>query len=515
MTSPIAVVEKLLADTRVCLKIQPRNAYQAEGAYMSSMERLKEAREKISGFSGEYVDRLLKEVDELERAVNEMILARTNSVETLLGVDFGEEEGEDGNDEATLVARELEKKREEKKKRSKAKAKSKKTERKGKEGQEKETGDNVGVGPSSKPEETEHQVENEETTVVGEVKVLTTYADCKSRDIPQEVVGSGKCIPVLNTPLAHLLFDTVVEYDGCPCTVRVALHRAVVVALTFGRPPSSTIESANESKVEATDSDNVGDGVVVLPEVDDNLAKMLVDEDLLVDVESDENEDDVADGDAEDDGGATAELSKQLVAEFDAIQEEKKQEEEGGGSKRLPSDISTKLWGSIRSFTFLPWVILMCHGGYFAGGVFIEGEPVAHKAFQRYVVRKKQGGKQSSNEKEGGSYGSIGSQIRRAQEIRWRVEVRDILMRWRNYINAAALVLYVAPGPKNRAVLTDFSTLPATTLENGERAVSPVNLRDPRVHKAPLTTHRPCFQEVQRIYGTVSTCTVDYVLQTD
>ncbi|KAH8604199.1 hypothetical protein ERJ75_001744300 [Trypanosoma vivax] len=142
----------------------------------------------------------------------------------------------------------------------------------------------------------------------------------------------------------------------------------------------------------------------------------------------------------------------------------------------------------------------------------MDGKPLVHKAFQRYVVRKKQGGKQSSNEKDSGSYGSIGSQIRRAQEIKWRIEVRDILLRWRHYINAAALVLYVAPGPQNRSVLMDFSTLPAVTMEHGEPAVSPINARDPRVHRAPLTTYRPSFQEVQRIYNTVSKCTVQYVV---
>ncbi|EPY29008.1 hypothetical protein STCU_04771 [Strigomonas culicis] len=154
----------------------------------------------------------------------------------------------------------------------------------------------------------------------------------------------------------------------------------------------------------------------------------------------------------------------------------------------------------------------MCHGGYFAGGVFVNNKCITHKSFQRYVVRKKQGGKQSSNAKDGGgSYNSVGSQIRAAQEIKWRIDVCHILSAWRSVIEASHFIFYVAPGPQNVAVLTDFSSLPSSA-QTSQLGASPVSLTDPRVRKVPLTTHRPNFEEVQRIYAELSQCHVSYCI---
>nr|CCC92938.1 conserved hypothetical protein [Trypanosoma congolense IL3000] len=519
MSTTIAVIEKLLADTRVCLKIQPRNAYQAENAHRDNMERLKKAREGIGHFSGDYVDRLRLELEQLERAVKDASLPPPNPIENLLYVHVGDDVDEQAEDEAALAAWEMEKKHEGRKKKPKPKQKLKsKTKALQQNPEDSEKIEMINdthpshVGPPLLGSGDEHP---ESANVADEVlKVIAMYSDCQSTDIPQDAIGAGRCMPVLNTPLAHLVFDSVVDFDGHMCKVRVTLHRVVVIALTFGEPPSASIEAVENDDGEAaacTDTDKDHDA---FSEAERDAEEATYDEDTLSSPLNDDDDNTVEGGAQEEmDDTTVDQLTRQLVAEYDALQEEKKRVEDG--NKGLPQDVTLKLRSSLSSFTALPWVIVMCHGGFFAGGVFIDGKPVVHKVFQRYVVRKKQGGKQSSNEKEGGSYGSIGSQIRRAQEIKWRIDVRDVLMRWRNYIDAAMLVLYVAPGPKNRNVLTDFSALPAAASEHGDRTVSPISLKDPRVHKAPLTTHRPSFQEVQRIYNTVSTCNVEYLLYTN
>ncbi|RNF18945.1 putative ankyrin repeat and zinc finger domain protein [Trypanosoma conorhini] len=494
--SSVAEVERLLAVTRKSLAIPPRNTYEAENTYMANVERLKEARAKLDPFSGEYVERLLRDMDQLEQEVNKMVLRKSNTVDALLDVDFDAGAVEDDVDEVEAAEQEMERKREGRKKQGGRKTKAKKSQTKI---DNTETTEEVTVvSDPTLSGAMPHKKEKEEATIVEaaevDVEEVAKYTECSSSDIPQEAIGQGRCLRIPGTPLVRLDFTTPVEYDGIECQCRVLLHRAVVTALTYGAP------SATPIPLVATADNSLP--VNIEEEPPRTLTEAVKQEEL-------QDADDEAKLVELDDATATAELSKQLVAEYDAILGEK--EEEESSTKLLPLDVPPKLRDSLRLFTFLPWVILMCHGGYFAGGVFLNNKPVVHKAFQRYVVRKKQGGKQSSSEKEGGSYGSVGSQIRRAQEIKWKTDVRDILLSWRNYIDAAAIVLYVAPGPQNRAVLTDFSGLPAVTTGKGERAVSPVSVQDPRVRKAPLTTHRPTFQEVQRIYKAVSTCTVEYV----
>ncbi|KAH9601386.1 VLRF1/Vms1 [Trypanosoma melophagium] len=496
--SSLGEIEQLIKATRISLATPPRNAYEAENTYNANIERLRDVREKLSRFSGEYVERLINEMDKLEQEVHATVIRQTNPVDALLQLDFTAEEGENenGDDEELLAAeREVGKKLDSKKKQGgrKTKAKAKAEKQAKTEDSQKETildekeEKRVLVSAVSHQEQLEPFQGDE-----GEIVEVAKFTGCNSSEIPQEAVGPGRCVLIPNTPLARLDFTTSVEYDGILCRCRVTLHRAVVTALTYGTPVTETVEIVPEDIVVPVENEN-----------DNSYSENLTAE---AKGEEAEEEEEKEKGSESEEDSLTAELSKQLIAEYDAMQEEK--EEDDGGSKLLPQDVPPKLCNSLRSFTFLPWVILMCHGGYFAGGVFMDGKAVVHKSFQRYVVRKKQGGKQSSHEKDGGgSYGSIGSQIRRAQEFKWRLDVRDILLRWRPYIDAAALVLYVAPGPQNRAVLTDFSQLPPLP----GRPFSPVGLRDPRVRRAPLTTHKPSFQEVQRIYQLLSTCTVEYI----
>lgn len=82
----------------------------------------------------------------------------------------------------------------------------------------------------------------------------------------------------------------------------------------------------------------------------------------------------------------------------------------------------------------------MYGGGHFAGALFDgadaslghasrpAGEKILrHKTFRRYTVRKKQGGSQSTRDKQGHAPQSAGAQIRRANETKLKEEVMLLL----------------------------------------------------------------------------------------
>jgi hypothetical protein len=229
------------------------------------------------------------------------------------------------------------------------------------------------------------------------------------------------------------------------------------------------------------------------------------------------------------------ELSAQLIAEFEAQQAAEAAEEENDitqtvGRTGLPARVPEYLLSAtLPGFRNAPMAVLMCHGGSFAGAVFVAGSAVVHRSFTRYVVRKKQGGKQSSA---GTGFGSAGSQIRKMQETRWREDVKQILDAWRPLLDCCWAIGYVAPGPQNRKILTDFTVdwqpkattsapPPIPELDTFFKAArgvfrpsdplkSPVDpANDPRVMSAPITTHKPTFAEVERIYAAVRHVSVE------
>jgi hypothetical protein len=73
------------------------------------------------------------------------------------------------------------------------------------------------------------------------------------------------------------------------------------------------------------------------------------------------------------------------------------------------------------------WAIFLSHGGYFAGGMFNNGNCTLHTTFHRYTTRKKQGGSQASKDGQSGTSAprSIGASIRREQYVKYK-EVRRL-----------------------------------------------------------------------------------------
>ncbi|TPP44760.1 hypothetical protein CGC21_7965 [Leishmania donovani] len=464
----ITAVLKSLLDT-------PRTTYEVENLYQLNCERIAAVRAALADMSGDYVEQLRERCGEAEKqaqAKRAAGVANTAAADNAFSLDFALDEAE-GQNEAEIES---------------AMAAAAHGSRRPKNSCEDNAADKATSSPSTR------------------WVVLSRDDDLISSEVlpALSTSGRGKCEAVPNTPLARVFFTEEVAREGASCQCAVELYRCVVIAMTYGEPQLSWAECEKMMQAQAAAASKAGT-------IEDECfysrsAK-------CAGARSPKTSSD-GDGEGTEDASASfiedMTLSEQLIAQYDHAQQA---EEEDADTLTLPRDVSERFQQRLRGFTDEVWVVLLCHGGYFAGGVFARGTCITHKAFQRYVVRKKQGGKQSSNAKEAGSYNSVGSQIRAAQEVKWRVDVRDILLDWMPYIQAASFILYAAPGPQNRAVLTDFSLLPAVASVGGRKGVSPIQLKDPRVSRVPFTTHRPTFEEVLRIYGVCSRCSLLYVRQ--
>ncbi|KAF7723425.1 hypothetical protein EC973_002024 [Apophysomyces ossiformis] len=146
------------------------------------------------------------------------------------------------------------------------------------------------------------------------------------------------------------------------------------------------------------------------------------------------------------------------------------------------------------------WTIIMVGGGHFAGAVIDVknskgvSEPahekqvrfITHKTFHRYTTRRKQGGSQSLNDSAKGNANSAGAMIRRHNEQALQQEIRELLSKWRPYIEKSELILVHAPS-NNRKIVYDY-----------DQAI--LNRNDPRVSSVPFTTRRPTLNEIKRVF---------------
>eukprot|EP00744_Colponema_vietnamica_P007074 GILI01010214.1.p1 GENE.GILI01010214.1~~GILI01010214.1.p1 ORF type:complete len:397 (-),score=77.97 GILI01010214.1:34-1134(-) len=130
------------------------------------------------------------------------------------------------------------------------------------------------------------------------------------------------------------------------------------------------------------------------------------------------------------------------------------------------------------------WVVILCHGGNFAGAVYDQGVCIAHKTDHRYVVRKQAGQRQVSCDK---SYfpKSGGAHMRRYNETKHQEHIADVLEEWTEYLQQADLIFIHAPGINKSFFLGDHT---------------PIRPTDPRIRSIPLTSAKPTFSEVQRVF---------------
>lgn len=128
--------------------------------------------------------------------------------------------------------------------------------------------------------------------------------------------------------------------------------------------------------------------------------------------------------------------------------------------------------------------IILCHGGYFAAGIFDgKGKCTHHKSFAHYVVRKSQGGRQGTLTQLGKKFGSAGSWKRRQEEKKLFVNVTSILKKW-DFDSCTHLYIH-GPGLINRQTLFGKGGL---------------DEKDPRIRSILFPTRRPKFAEVQRVF---------------
>ncbi|KAG5467085.1 hypothetical protein LSCM1_01266 [Leishmania martiniquensis] len=504
--------EAIIAVVLKSLQGAPRTTYEADNLYQLNCERIAAVRVILDGMRGDYVDQLRARCDGAEKqaqAKHAAAVGGAADTDNAFSLDFAMEEGEGQNDAEMQRAMLASVTRNRRSKNSGAKERSKKKDgEEGRKRKEKRTLDEdarVAAHPAGGGSAEGNAAVKGSPTRWTKWVVLSRDENLISSAISSALSrsGRGKCEAVPNTPLARVFFTAEMRWNGLPCQCAVELYRCVVIAMTHGEPQLSwtECEKSTPSPVLASARGDGIEGEYCSPYCAECHG-----------LGSPETSSECGEGGSEEDCVSRVEdmtLSEQLIAEYDHARQY--EEEKDADALALPCDVSERFQQRLCGFTDDVWVILLCHGGYFAGGVFARGTCVVHKAFQRYVVRKKQGGKQSSNAKDAGSYNSVGSQIRAAQEVKWRADVRDLLLAWVSYIQAASFILYAAPGPQNKAVLTDFALLPAAASTGGRKGVSPIQLKDPRVRRVPLTTHRPTFEEVQRIYNVCSRCSLLYV----
>ena len=101
---------------------------------------------------------------------------------------------------------------------------------------------------------------------------------------------------------------------------------------------------------------------------------------------------------------------------------------------------------------------VMCEGGNFSIGIFDQEKEVTHKSDHKYVIRKKQGKRQLTKDK-GKSISSVGSQIRRANEVKHQENIEDILEGTEKWITESDYVFIHAPGENTNILFEEGKIL--------------------------------------------------------
>ncbi|KAG0277741.1 hypothetical protein BGZ95_005436 [Linnemannia exigua] len=150
------------------------------------------------------------------------------------------------------------------------------------------------------------------------------------------------------------------------------------------------------------------------------------------------------------------------------------------------------------------WTMILLGGGHFAGMVIdLRGQDkkahsqgshvrelkiVAHKTFHRYTVRRKNGGAQSSF----GAANSAGAMVRMYNERALKMEVRELLEGWSDWILQSECVFMHAPGNNKRTVFYEDSIMNRADQEGVLRSF-------------PFVTRRPTLTELKRAYQELTT----------
>jgi hypothetical protein len=98
-------------------------------------------------------------------------------------------------------------------------------------------------------------------------------------------------------------------------------------------------------------------------------------------------------------------------------------------------------------------MVILFHGGDFAASIFDRNSNVVcHKSFHKYIIRKKQGKKQSTNDKSSHT-SSTGSQMRRENEKNLLNDITDWKRDWSDKFDMCDVVLVQIPDIHNYKLL--------------------------------------------------------------
>jgi len=127
--------------------------------------------------------------------------------------------------------------------------------------------------------------------------------------------------------------------------------------------------------------------------------------------------------------------------------------------------------------------VILCHGGRFAGGIFEGPNEICHKTFSRYVVRKKQGGRQAAR---GAHSTSAGSWLRNFHEKKLHEDIVNLFKAWGPELDQCERIFIHSPGTINhKTVFAEESYF---------------NVSDPRIAKVSINTKAPKYNEVKRVH---------------
>lgn len=91
------------------------------------------------------------------------------------------------------------------------------------------------------------------------------------------------------------------------------------------------------------------------------------------------------------------------------------------------------------------WFVILCSGGNFAIAHYKRNELISHKSDKKYVQRKKAGKRQLNYDKHGAAQ-SVGSQMRRANEVKHEENILAILEEYKEELDNSDAIFLNAPG---------------------------------------------------------------------
>lgn len=143
-------------------------------------------------------------------------------------------------------------------------------------------------------------------------------------------------------------------------------------------------------------------------------------------------------------------------------------------------------WGEV--------VIILCHGGNFnISGFGRTGNLIESHSDHKYVTRKKQGGRQSTADKQSGGIHSKGASIRRENEKKHVENIEGILQEAKTLLDRSMLIFLHAPGTNYYLFIKQNGYL-----EKWKDKVRPIG----------MTTNKAKFQEAERVFKEISTVKV-------